>query len=304
MRKLSNIVSVVAVAALTLGASAFPVGAESVPLPTQQTVRPADIRPASDAASGDAGWYREVSGTASALPTDSRPYNNQGSLEFNVEGANSYAEIALYSRLPSHRLSDLAASGLSYATWQTADAPQAVALQINADLDVTDAYTGWQGRLVYEPYMGNVDTMGRTITKDTWQTWVASESDAKWWMTWSAGATAQYGMTNPCPQSDPCTTAEIVNVFPDAGFNTSYGNGLILKAGSGWNSFVGYADVPYVGDTTNTYWDFEPESQQSNVPTNKDQCKGSGWTALTAADGTTFKNQGSCVSYVAAKKSD
>ena len=36
-----------------------------------------------------------------------------------------------------------------------------------------------------------------------------------------------------------------------------------------------------------------------SVPTNKDQCKNGGWNNLTTAQGTPFKNQGDCVSYVA-----
>jgi hypothetical protein len=37
----------------------------------------------------------------------------------------------------------------------------------------------------------------------------------------------------------------------------------------------------------------------NNVPTNKDQCKNGGWQSLNDANGTKFKNQGDCVSYVA-----
>lgn len=36
-----------------------------------------------------------------------------------------------------------------------------------------------------------------------------------------------------------------------------------------------------------------------NVPTSKDQCKKDGWMTEVRADGSTFKNQGDCVSYVA-----
>ncbi len=35
----------------------------------------------------------------------------------------------------------------------------------------------------------------------------------------------------------------------------------------------------------------------SRIPTNKDQCKNNGWESYTRADGSTFKNQGGCVSY-------
>jgi len=41
-------------------------------------------------------------------------------------------------------------------------------------------------------------------------------------------------------------------------------------------------------------YNFEP----FRTPTTKDDCKGGGWQNLRAADGSTFKNQGQCVSYV------
>ena len=37
------------------------------------------------------------------------------------------------------------------------------------------------------------------------------------------------------------------------------------------------------------------------VPTTTDQCKKGGWQYLVDANGTPFKNQGDCVSYVATK---
>jgi hypothetical protein len=45
----------------------------------------------------------------------------------------------------------------------------------------------------------------------------------------------------------------------------------------------------------NDTWVFQDIRQ---VPRTKDDCKRSGWTDLVRADGTPFKNQGSCVSYV------
>ena len=38
----------------------------------------------------------------------------------------------------------------------------------------------------------------------------------------------------------------------------------------------------------------------NNVPTSQDQCKNGGWQSLNDATGARFKNQGECVSYVAA----
>lgn len=297
MRKLTKLISLAAVSVTALGLAVVPVSAESIPFPNQETVRPGDIKPVTEELTDQPGWYRTVSGAgATAEPTDAKAYNDVGSLEFNVTDPGSYVEIGLINRLPSHRLADLGETGLSYATWQTSSEPQAIALQINVDLDVNDGNTAWQGRMVYEPYMSNIDTMGRSITADIWQTWATLEPDANWWMTWSTAATNQYG-PNPCPQSNPCTTAEVLSQFPNAGFNAGTGNALTLKAGSGWSNFLGYADVPYVGSTTNTSWDFEPELA---APTSKEQCKNDGWQSLANADGKTFKNQGQCVSSVAA----
>jgi hypothetical protein len=64
---------------------------------------------------------------------------------------------------------------------------------------------------------------------------------------------------------------------------------IVLFSGG---SFPG-ADRGNFNDT----WVFEdPPSRR--VPRTKDDCKGGGWTDLVRADGTAFKNQGACVSYV------
>jgi hypothetical protein len=47
----------------------------------------------------------------------------------------------------------------------------------------------------------------------------------------------------------------------------------------------------------NDTWVFE-DPLSRRLPRTKDDCKGGGWTDLVRADGTAFKNQGACVSYV------
>jgi hypothetical protein len=77
------------------------------------------------------------------------------------------------------------------------------------------------------------------------------------------------GVTVPCPGS--------------AGLNQgSFNSGIISNA-----------DAFYVSVGGNrTTFDFEV---QQPMPTSKDQCKNGGWQNY----GTTFKNQGDCVSFVA-----
>lgn len=69
---------------------------------------------------------------------------------------------------------------LRYSTYrQTADAGNnlAISLQFNVDYDLTDAATGYQGRIVFEPYQG----IGGNVPQNTWQTWDAKTG--KWWGT-------------------------------------------------------------------------------------------------------------------------
>jgi len=249
-------------------------------------VRPNDIRPISEVVSGPAGWYETTTGSGSVELNTDVPYNTAGSAQFSVADSASYAELGHYKQLGGTKLADLAS--LSYATWQEVDATKAVSLQLNMDYDTTDAYNGWQGRMVFEPYR-NTDFYGNGVTDGVWQTWLTLEDDAVWWMTWR-----DMSSINPCPQADPCTVSEIMNMFPNIGITTGVsGDALVLKAGSGWSSFVGYADAPTVAYSANDaqIWDFEPAL---TMPTTKEQCFKGGWSTY----GDAFKNQGACVSYV------
>lgn len=76
--------------------------------------------------------------------------------------------------------------------------------------------------------------------------------------------------------------------------------GTVTSGGmSGTAGAVGNA-VPGV-----TTWDTEGPSQTcspaASPPATKDDCKNGGWQTHTDANGTAFKNQGDCVSYVATK---
>ena len=134
-------------------------------------------------------------------------------------------------------------TSLNYCTYvSAAPGQQAVALQINVDNDVTDADTTWKGRLVFEPLNNG------TVTSGTWQCW--DTLSGKWW--------ASGGPINTfAPQSSPQTLADILALYPNAGFNSSFG-GLLVKAGSGWSSFKGSADGFKLGiNGSDTIFDFE-----------------------------------------------
>ncbi|MCW5853098.1 MAG: hypothetical protein KIT87_23725, partial [Anaerolineae bacterium] len=140
-------------------------------------------------------------------------------------------------------------TSLQYSTYVDPSSPSTVqvpALQFGVDYNLTDGNTSFQGRLTFEPYFTE------TITKGVWQTW--SPLTGKWWASGAPGNTV-------CPQANPCTWAQVLTAFPNAGIHTTPGFGLVgFKAGSGWPSFDGNVDaftfgtVPLV-----TTFDFEPD---------------------------------------------
>ena len=169
---------------------------------------------------------------------------------------------------------------ISYATYKDpASSLPRPALNIQIDKNGGTLEPGDFSTLVFEPYMqpGYVDATG------VWQTWEGvNGGNAVWWMT---GA-----VNNPCPQGDPCTWDELIAAFPNATITGGFG----LNAGSFNGGLIGSADaltLAYGGNSI-TY-NFE----LFEVATSADACKNGGWMTLKRADGSSFKNQGDCVSY-------
>lgn len=168
-----------------------------------------------------------------------------------------------------------AITNLAYSTYRTAGgAALAIALQFNIDNDVTDADNAWKGRLVFEPYFTE------TVNTGQWQTWNPM-IQGKWWGTGAAIAAS-------CPQSSPCTWAQVLAAFPNAGIHQTFG-AVLLKAGSGWAGFDGNVDALTInGDV----YDFELDAPAPADPLTKNECKNGGW------ENYGFKNQGQCVKFV------
>ncbi|MCY7378155.1 MAG: hypothetical protein LH467_02310 [Gemmatimonadaceae bacterium] len=143
---------------------------------------------------------------------------------------------------------------LEYSTYrQSVDSGNnlAIAFQVNADYDLNDAVTGWQGRLVFEPYQGN----GGNAVQGIWQRWDAKAG--KWWGTKASVPKAGIIAANPCVQATPCTWTQLLAAYPNVGVHGTYG-AVILKAGSGWPSFRGNVDLLTIGTAIgSTSFDFE-----------------------------------------------
>jgi hypothetical protein len=239
------------------------------------------------------GWafaQETANGSGAMVAGPATPVMGTGSANLIVDSTGG--EILAKAGYNGTRLDDV--TELEYSTYRTSGgAALAIALQLNIDADVTDANNAWQGRLVYEPYHT------QTVTTGAWQTWDAMNDAAgtgtgNWWF--SNGTLAG---TSGCAMATPCTFAEVLAAFPNAGVHNTLG-GVVLKAGGGWTGgFDGNVDALTIGvNGSNTTYNFEYEAEVVvTTPTSKDECKKGGWESLTDADGNAFRNQGLCISY-------
>ena len=264
-------------------------GVASASADTTVTVTPADL------AGGD--WYTadtRAPGTGTFEDGPATPPAGIGSFELRTD--TSTAKVQLFTDLYADTaLADI--DGIGYSTYRdpasTGFVAGVAALNIRVDLDgngTADAY------MVYEPYQ---DQGNAAVQTGVWQDWDAyNGGSAKWWISNGAGG---------CGQATPCTWDTILTAFPNATVRegTSCGPGgvvspcpgsLGVNQGSGNAGIVSNADALYVSvNGEKTTYDFELTPPPPPMPTTKDQCKNGGWQNY----GTTFKNQGDCVSFVA-----
>jgi hypothetical protein len=185
-----------------------------------------------------------LAGTGTMVEGPGDPPAGTGSARLTLTGLAD-RQVLSTVRYAGTALKDLAA--LDYWTYRaSADAGNllAISLQFDVDYDLTDANTAFQGRLVFEPYQS-----GSAVPQNTWQQWDAL--NGKWWASRPPGNVV-------CPQSAPCTWAQVLADFPNAGVRAGAGY-LHFKAGGNWASFDGNVDAFTigVGDEHPVTWNFE-----------------------------------------------
>jgi hypothetical protein len=204
-------------------------------------------------------------------------------LAANVPTERNY--LGLYGRYNGVPFSTI--TTLSYFTYRQTPPdpnPLAITLQFNVDYNLSDANNAYQGRVVFEPYL-----TGATVLTGTWQSWDAMAGRG-WWSSNPVAAAAANPTAVPCTQATPCTWAELVARYPNAGVHATFG-AVLLKAGGSWAGFRGNTDALTIGVAgSSTTYDFEPVDRSGS------ECKNGGWRTMQRADGTPFRNQGDCVS--------
>jgi hypothetical protein len=185
-----------------------------------------------------------------------------GSAELTVD---SLGRQILVKAAPGVKLADI--TDLSYSTYQQTGTPLLeITLQFNIDADITDANNAFQGRLVYEPYLSSPNA----LLTGVWQTWAPMTGE--WW----ASPNAASPIDEACPQSNPCTWAELITAFPNIGIHPTLG-AYILRAGGPWGGgFTGNTDaftIGFGGNTTTYNFDQdEPDTDLDGVIDTEDNC--------------------------------
>lgn len=210
------------------------------------------------------GWVpieETATGAASFVTGPGAPPLGVGSAQIDVSGnggsgGGEYVMTPAYAGTALSTITTLQYSSLR----QTADAGNSttVHMQFDTDFDLTDANSSWQGRLVYLP--ANEPGVSGTILQNTWYTWDAIGTNARWWIT-GTPIVGGVAATNPCPLfGTTCSWATILSTFPDAGIHPVYQE-LGFKQGSGEGILTTNFDAFLIGVSGNQVeYDFEPDT--------------------------------------------
>ena len=234
-RTFQPIIVLVAIIALALGLAPG-IEPSRVQAATVVTVSPLNMN----------GWTFDnddfVGGAGAFVSGPDTPPLGSGSARMILEGDARYRLITL--DYAGTRLADI--TKLEYSTYRSSADPSnslAIALQFDIDYDPNDAFTGWQGRLVYEPSRSPA-----SVPQNTWQTW--NPLAGNWWASGAPG-------NSVCPQNNPCTWAEVLAQWPDAQLWPEVGV-LQFRAGGPAPGFDGSVDAFTIGvNGEETTYDFE-----------------------------------------------
>lgn len=197
-----------------------------------------------DENNGEWGFLEEIAGGRGFYSYGpGTPPSGEGSAHLVVDGTGrEIVGAALFIGTPLSAIT--AISFASYRAWPLTGV-LAPSFQINIDYDLTDMNEDWQGRLVFEPYQDGANDPQSGV----WQTWDALAGN--WWSSGSPG-------NGTCPQGAPCTWAEVLAAFPNAGVHPTLG-GILLKAGGPWtDGFLGAVDDLQIVTTAGPFtYDFE-----------------------------------------------
>lgn len=265
-----------AMAALTITGL---VAAVAMPLATHAASSSVIVTPANTQ-----GWAvaDQASGGAVNYNNDTTGPGNpsNGALELTTD--STAASKIQYLHATNTALSDV--TELSYYTKQNSasfvggDASYQLPMCLNG---VSGTTCNGFSTLVYEPYQGGQGA----VVPGTWQQWNIGTTGLFWS---SRSVTCANGTVTGVAGGPAIYTISDLQALCPSAVVVGFG----VNVGSNNPSYDVEADLV---DFNGTTYNFEPYQ----VATDKDACKNGGWQSLSAANGSSFKNQGACVSYVA-----
>lgn len=281
------------VGALALGLASFLSVAMVVPglaATSVVTVTAADLESSKPAAMTNGKWFFYDDNTDqinNALGTfvvgpGSPPYGAVGSAQISTSGTGR-PNLATYrfSGTPLNQITSLKFSTYNPSAGNGGSADRSGYLQFNVDFNGSDT---WQSRLVYVPRDNGA------VVQNTWQEWDAINGGNALWRYSGAvwPGTGDPGMStlkswDQIKAAYPGVRIRVTDAFLGIRVGEPYANG-----------YTENIDTLTFGTAAGTTtYDFEPYK----IAADKDQCKGQGWQTVKRADGSSFKNQGDCVSY-------
>ena len=158
-------------------------------------------------------------------------------------------------------------------------------LNFNVDFNGSDR---WQRRLVFVP------SQNGTVLQDTWNEWDAIKGGTALWS--YSGSLWPGSLTSGSTSKN---WAQILTEYPHIRIRVTDAH-LGLRVGEPYKD--GYTEnidsFTFGTAAGTTIFDFEPYA----VASSKSDCKKDGWMSVRRADGSVFKNQGACESYVEKQK--
>jgi hypothetical protein len=121
--------------------------------------------------------------------------------------------------------------GLLYGSYQDNNSNTVVApsLQFDVDYDLNDPATAYQGRLVFEPYLSPAQG---AVQQNVWQNWDAR--GGMWYGTRTTVTVNNVSVSQPCQPATPCTWAQVLTLYPNAGVRNAAGSAVLFKVGGPW----------------------------------------------------------------------
>jgi hypothetical protein len=170
-----------------------------------------------------------------------------GSLQLTV-GPSAGGVLASTLQEAGRRLDSLSALAYSAYVVSAPNTGITASMQIDIDYDVTDGTTAWQGRLVYDP-----GSTGIPVTAATWVTYNVQTAPAGWWST-GTPIVGNNPQAKACTQAAPCTWAQVLAAYPNAGIRALVG-AFGVKLGNFGGAGTVAVDAVVIGATT---YNFEP----------------------------------------------